>query len=450
MFAPVGLELGNWSFSGGWTVGGWIFCLGLFSANMIFAAETNVWPVLTLAEAQQLALQNHPQIAAADYRALAAQEAVKEARAGYFPTLNLYGAAVGTGSDDNTRILAGGLNNPSVFDRVAGGLALNQLITDFGRTANLTASSKFQAQAENQNAAATREQVLLQVDVCYFRSLEAQAVLRVAQAAFKTRQLLLDQVSALATNKLKSELDVSFAHVALEEGRLLRQKARNNTDAAMSSLSTALGYHGLKSFQLVEQALPTDAATNDVEEYIQTALGNRPELLSLRSQHDAATRFARSERDARLPTVSAVGVVGDSPAHDGRLPDNYAVGGIELSLPIFAGGLYTARQHQAELKAQADDELLRSAENNVVRDVRIAWLNVNNAAEQLRTTEELAQHAAEAFDLAEARYQTGISSIVELSQAQLSLISAQLAHADARYDVLIQEADLHFETGELR
>ena len=70
----------------------------------------------------------------------------------------------------------------------------------------------------------------------------------------------------------------------------------------------------------------------------------------------------------------------------------------------------------------------------MIRDVRIAWLNVNNALEQLHTTEQLLQHAAEAFELADARYQNGISSIVELSQAQLNLTSAQIANTNARYE----------------
>ena len=201
---------------------------------------TNAPALLTLADAQKIALQNHPQVAAANYRALAAQEVEKETRAGFFPNASLYGNAVGANED--ARILAGGLNNPSVYDRVAGGLAVSQLITDFGRTANLTASSKYQAQAENQNANATREQVLLRVNVGYFGTLGAQAVLHVAQQTLDTRQLLLDQVSVLSSNKLKSELDVSFARVAVQQSKLLLQKAQNNADDAMTSLSTALGY----------------------------------------------------------------------------------------------------------------------------------------------------------------------------------------------------------------
>jgi outer membrane protein len=404
---------------------------------------------LTLADAQQLALKNHPQIAAADYRALAAQEALKESRAGFYPNVNLYGNAVGAGNE-NTRIMAGGLNNPSIYDRAAGGLAVNQLITDFGRTANLAASSKFQAQAENQNASATREQVLLSVTVGYFSVLEAQSVLQVAQQTFDTRQVLLDQVSLLASNKLRSELDVSFARVAVQEGKLLVQRAQNDADAAMTSLSTALGYREPRPFQLAEPSLSVQAGTNDVSQLVETALASRPELLSLRNGRDSALRLARSQRDARLPTVSAVAVAGGAPIHDDHLPENYAAAGVQLSLPLFAGGLYLARQHEAELKAQADAELLRSAEDNIVRDVHVAWLNVNTAQAELRTTEELVGSAAEAYDLAQARYKIGSSSILELSQSQLSLTSAQIANANARYGALIQQARLDYVTGTLR
>jgi outer membrane protein len=421
--------------------------VGVLFAGTLLADGTNNAPaLLSLADAQKLALQNHPQIAAANYRALAAQEVVTETRAGFFPSVNLYADAVGAENED-ARILAGGLNNPSIYDRLAGGLAVNQLITDFGRTANLTASSKLQAQAERQNANATREQVLLQVDVAYFGTLGAQAVLHVAQQTVDTRQLLLDQVSVLASNKLKSELDVSFARVAAQESKLLQQKAQNNVDDAMTSLSTALGYREPKQFQLADSAQTVFPNTNDVSQLVETALAERPELLSLRNEHDAALKFARSQRDARLPLVSAVGMIGDSPSHDSHLPDNYEVGGIQLSLPLFAGGLYMARQHEAELKAQSDSELVRSLEDNIVRDVHIAWLNVNTALEQMRTTEQLVHNAAEAYDLAEARYRIGTSSIVELSQAQLSLTSAQIADADARYNVLIQQANLNYQTG---
>jgi len=423
-------------------------CFGTIGA---MAEETNALPTLTLTDAQALALRLHPQIASANYLALAAEEVVKETRAGFFPLVNLYGTAAGAG-EEGTRILAGGLNNPTVYDRAAGGLQVNQLITDFGRTANLTASSKLQAQAERQNVNLTREQVLLDVDTAYFGALGAQAVLQVAQQTINTRQLLLERVTELATNQLRSELDVSFARVQLEQARLMLERSQNDSAAAMATLSTALGYGDYREFRLTEQPLDDIAgATNaDVSELVEAALSRRPELLSLRDRREAALRFARAQRDQRLPVIQAVGVAGEAPTHDSHLPDNYAAGGLELSVPLFAGGLYAARQHEAELRAQSDTEQLRSLEDNIIRDVRIAWLNLNNAQQQWHTTQDLVRNASQAFELAQARYKNGISSIVELSEAQLNLTSAQIAQANARYGVLIQQAGLDYQTGALR
>ena len=421
------------------------FCLW---AAAVSAQSTNAF--LTLTNAEAIALKYHPDIAEANYLVLAAKEAVTETRSAYLPNANLYAEAVGA-NEEHARITEDdSLSNPSIYDRAGAGAQLNQLITDFGRTANLTASSKYQVKAQSQNASQTREQVLLQVDVGYFNALAAQAVLHVAQQTFDTRKTLLDQITTLATNKLRSELDVSFARVELQQGRLLVEKAQNDADAAMANLSTALGYSEFHEFQLADQSLGTNDVSDDVSSLVQTALTQRPELLRLRNEHDAATHFARAQRDSRLPTIDAVGVAGVAPWRSDNLQANYAVGGIQMSVPIFSGGLYVARQREAELKARADEELLRSVENNVIRDVRIAWLDLTDAMQQLDTTKDLAANAGEAFTLAQARYKIGLSSIVELSDAQLNLTQAQIAETNARYNVLIQQANLNYQIGTIQ
>src|SRR4029077_20211789 len=106
---------------------------------------------------------------------------------------------------------------------------------------------------------------------------------------------------------------------------------------------------------------------------------NRPDLLSLRNQQGAALKFARAERDARFPTISAVGAAGVSPIHDDVLTDNYAAAGLVINMPVFAGGLSTAKQREAELRASAAEQSLRDLEDNVIRDVRVVWLNARNA-----------------------------------------------------------------------
>jgi len=409
---------------------------------------------LTLHDARQLALENHPDLAAASYRAQAAQEVVVQTQSGYFPQIALVGTQANATAAD-TRILAGGLNNPSVMNRTAGGVLLSQLVTDFGRTGNLTASSKLQAGAASQDVAATREQVLLGVDAAYLGVLQAQAVLNVAQQTVDTRQLLLDRVTVLAENKLKSELDVSFSKVAVEDARLLLQRSQSDEENAYAALSSALGLKVPQRFTLMEVPAAGSGSTAgprsdaEVSALIDQALSTRPELASLRDQRDAEERFARAQRDARLPTIALVGAAGGTARRDPRLPGDYAAGGVQFSMPLFAGGLYLAREREAQLRARSAAEHLRAAEDSIARDVRIAWSNLVNARERARTSEQLVTYANQAYELAQTRYQVGTSSIVEVSQAQLEATSAQIANIGARYEVQIQQSMLNYQLGVL-
>jgi outer membrane protein len=419
---------------------------GAAAAQVPQAAPAGGDEPLSLAQAHALALRNHPDIAAADYQAQAQHEVYVQSRAGLLPQVNLYADAVHAGADD-TRILAGGINNPSVFSRTALGVGATQLITDFGHTTNLAASSRLQANAAADAALTTRAQVLLAVDRAYFGVLQAEAVQAVARQTLETRQLLLQRVSILAENKLKSDLDVSFAQVGSEDARLLLQRSRGDAGSAQATLAAVLGYREAHTFALVDQ--PAAAVTPDATAaaLVDQALHDRPELAGLRNQRDAAQKLALSLRDARLPTVSAVIDAGNAPTHDARLPDNYSAAGILVSMPLFAGGLYSARQHEAELRAKAAAEALRTVEDNVARDVRVAVLTLNNARERLRTSGQLRRYATTAYELADARYRAGSSSIVELSQAQLALTTAELEETAARYEVLSRAAELNYQTG---
>jgi len=404
---------------------------------------------LTLQEAHEAALRDHPLITVADLKSLIARQVTREVRSGFFPNLSANAVAVGT-ADNNTRLAAiGGLNNPAIFDRNAEGLMISQLITDFGRTANLTGSAKLQGEAAINNAQATREQILLAVDGAFYTALQAQSLTRVAEETVSARQTFLDLVGALASKKLRSDLDVSFAKVNVEEARLLLSKAQNDLQAAFAQLTTLMGLRESRSYVLAEQPLPSELSTN-VSDFVQAALLSRPDVLSLRNQREAALKFARGERAMRYPTISAVGSAGLVPIHDPQLRDNFAAAGVVLSVPLFAGGYYSARQQAAELQAQASEAGLRDLENNVIRDVRITWLNAQNAFDRYRITGQLLENARQSFDLAQARYKAGISSIVEFNQAELNLISAQIAYANTRYEYLIQRSALSYQTGSLR
>jgi outer membrane protein len=399
---------------------------------------------LSLEEARQLAVQTHPKISAAELRALAAKEVVKEARSSYFPTIIANATAVGA-AEDNTRITAGGLSNPSIFNRNGDGVSISQIITDFGRTANLSSSAKYRASAEAANAETVREQIILLIDSAYFDALKAESVLNVAQQTLGTRQLLLDQVSALASNKLKSELDVSFASVNVDEAKLIALQATNDLEAAETRLATLAGFPETAHFALRDDS--NIAKPPDASELVVSALKDRPDLRQLRLENQAAFRFAKAERALRYPTLSAIAAAGVTPVHDGEFNDEYAVAGVNLSIPLFAGGLYSAKSREAQLRAEAAGQLVKDREDEVIRDVRIAALGANTAYERISLTERMYQHAAQAYGLAEAKYKAGGSSIVELSQAQLNKTSAEIARATARYNYQVQLSILNFQSG---
>jgi outer membrane protein len=402
---------------------------------------------LTLPEAEKIAIQNHPQLQAATFEALAAKEVTTEVRSAYLPFA--YGSLTAADAQGQSRIAAGGLNNPIIYERYANGVTVNQLVTDFGRTHNLVGAARLHADAQQETAQATRADVLLGVDRAYYELLRAQAVLRVAQATVKERQLVADQVHALAKNQMKSSLDVSFADVNLAQVKLLVVQAQNQLDAASADLSQAMGNHTQQTYELDEEPLPP-APPGDIEELLTEAFQKRPELSALRYDSEAAHKFATAERDLWLPTISAIGTAGLVPYRTEALASRYAAAGVNVNIPLFDGRLFSARHAEAELKAKAEDQRFRDLEDSVARDVRVAWLNANSSYQRLDLTDQLLAQAKQALDLAQARYKLGLSSIVELSQAQLSETEAEIEQAGAKYDYQIQRSLLNYQTGMLR
>jgi outer membrane protein len=401
-------------------------------------------PAMTLQEAEQTALKNHPQIQAAQYTSAAATELVREARSAYFPTAVL--SFTGAQAQNGSRIAAGGLNNPVIYDRFASGVNIGQLLTDFGRTHALVQSSALTAEAQAQNVFNERAATLLDVDDAYFGVLRAEAVHRVAEDTVAARQLVVDQVTALAASNLKSGLDVSFARVNLATAQLLLVQARNDVDRAYATFAAAVGSPKPQPVTLVEPALP-GAPPIDGAALVASALRDRPDVAAARFSEEAAARFATAERDLFLPSVTAVAAFGMTPYHQVGIQDRYSAIGVNVNVPVMNGSLFAARHAEAASRAQAASERVRDLENRVARDVNVAWLNARTAFDRLDLTNQLLDQASQALELAQSRYDLGLSSIVELSQAQLNKTQAELEQASARYDYLTQTAALQFQTG---
>lgn len=406
--------------------------------------DPGIQGALSLKEAEALALKNNPQISVGRLTALASQQVTREVRSSLWPTASAN--LTGVDSHENSRITAGALNNPIIYQRAAVGVMVSQLITDFGRTTNLAASADFAAKAENQNAVATKEQILLAADQAFYGALQARAVLTVAQQTVSARQTVSDQVEALFKSKLRSQLDFSFANVNLAQAKLLLLDAENNENAALASLSAVLGYPTLQNFQPVEDTAAITTPPGNVDDLISEAFAMRPEILALGFQYQSAQKFQAAEHDLFFPTIQAVGVVGNTPVRDPVLSNWYGAVGVNVGIPLFNGFLYPARSREARLRAQAAQDRLLDLRNRISRDVRTSWLNANTAYERVSVTQQLLDQANLALDLAQTRYKMGLGSIVELSQAQLQQTQAQISSAQASYDYRLALAVLRYQT----
>jgi outer membrane protein len=403
---------------------------------------------LTLDQAEKLAVQQNPHIQMARLIALAEAQTKREARAADLPTVT--GNLTAVDAHENSRITAGSLNNPIVYNRAAGGVTISQLLTDFGRTHNLVQSADLRARAAASDQAQALEAIRLAVDNAFYNALAAQAVLNVAQQTVAARQAVSDQIGALTNAKLRSNLDLNFANVDLQQAKLLLLNANNDRQASLTALNALLGNEQPVAYTLVDET-PTapQTAPEDAAPLIQLALQSRPDLASLNLQAGAAKKFSQAERDLQRPTISALGVAGDAPVRADQIETSwYGAAGVNVNIPIFNGFLFSAREREAALRAQAADQNVLQLRQIIVRDVTDTVLQTQSGFQRIDVSHQLLDQANSAFDLAQTRYKLGLSSIVELSQAQLAQTQAQIEYANARYAYQQSLAALRFQTGQ--
>jgi outer membrane protein len=417
------------------------------------SSQTSVVPnaqgqqaILSLADADARALKNQPRLLAEQFRAQAANKRITESRSGYFP--QAFGNITAVEANGDSAVAAGALTTSSISTRAAAGASLVQMITDFGHTSNLVQSARFSAAASGQDEESIRQAVLMQVQEAYFAAQAAESVRKTAQAVLDFRRVTLRQLNALAQSQLRSTLDVQFAQVMVSEAELAFVRAQSSVEKAQAQLAASMGEDGAATYTLADESLPASPDT-DPKGYIDEAIANRPDLKALRLQSESAGHEARAERDLNFPTVNALATGGEVPIHDSTIHHEYAAVGVNINIPIFNGGLYTARAAAAKLEAKAADKDASVREVEIVRDVRIAWADARDAYLLIDVTQRLVDETNVAMRLAQARYDAGLGSIVELNQAELNQTSALITAASARFDYLRSMSAFRFALGNL-
>lgn len=407
---------------------------------------------ITRTDAERLALKNNPRITASHLLALAAGQVTRETRSGELPQISA--AITAEKAEDASRIGSGALTNSRLYTHAGTGGTLSQLITDFGHTRDLVATSKLQQKAQDQTALATEQDVLLATDQAFYRLLNAQSLLDVAKATVATRSDTQSLTSALTKSALKSDLDLNIASADLSQSQLLELDTENEVASASAALAAILAtpadtlYHAVED---PEAAPPPPPSTDSSAAINASAQIQRPDLQALRLNAAADQKFATAQQLQHLPTISALAMGGITPvAPDGVfVPNWYAAGGVNLALPLFTGFRIDAQTQEARLRQKAAEKQAQDLSDTIARDVRVAVLNAQTAFRRITVADQYRRQTTQAFALAQTRYKLGLSSIVELSQAQLQSTQAAVAAVNARYDYLLSLRLLDYARGQL-
>jgi outer membrane protein len=429
-----------------------LFLIFLLSTPLL-AAEPGSPDRLTLKEAVETALRQHPTLLAARGFSRAQEARVGEVKAGLYPHLNFtadYRRATAnftpssqSGSSLN-RFFTGTENSNSSFDNYTAALSLQQLIYDFGKTGADIEAAKNTLQGTRWDEETSRRAVVLNVKVAYFGLLQARRLVLVNEETVRQFEEHLRQSGGFFKAGTRPKFDVTKAEVDLTNAQLNLIKARNAAEVARVALVNAMGVPD-RPIGEIEDLLSFEKFKITQEEVLEEALRERTDLLSLSAKRQSAAAQVRSVRRSYFPVLSGSADY-TYRGQDFPLVWNWDIG-LNLTFPLFSG--FQTKSQVAEARAnleasQANEEVLRQA---IFLEVRQDYLNLSEAEERVRTSDIVVRQAEENLALANGRFQAGVGTSVERTDAQVTLANAKTTQVQALYDYRVSEANLEKAMG---
>lgn len=415
------------------------------------AAAELVAPSLPLDQALATALEHHPSLKRLGEEGLAAEAQEDVAKSAFFPRITL--EALGKeGPSSAPGFDFRGLANSTIVQNAGASLVLEQMIFDFGRAHHRTEASRWLTSAAETQVQGQRALVTLGVYRAYYRALLAERLVEVARENLSARETIVKQAQARAKAGLTSRVDEGLARASLAEAQVGLVNARNEGQNAYSELNNAMGVAGAPSYRLGEppEAPPaSDTRATALEQDILRALQQRPEMQALHRQIQAAAEQAQAAQAEGRPLVRALGSVGYLNAPDEFGDDRIWAVGVSLSYPLFTGGQVEGEVASASHRATA----LQAARDELAQAIRLQVTQARMALDALaQSRQAIAEQLTQARDsvhLATQRYREGLGNILELQQAQLSLLTAETSAARLRYDLITAQAALRYALGTL-
>ncbi|WP_296895477.1 TolC family protein [Thiobacillus sp.] len=338
------------------------------------------------------------------------------------------------------------------LNRYGPSLSLAYVLVDFGARAASIDAQRYQLIASLLTGNRTLQDTVAEVEAAYFALLAARAQVTAQIQQETALRASLDAVDARLRGGLASRADQLRARAALVEAELARQAAERDRAKAEAALKQAAGIAQTQTLELDWQAVPPDplATTILLADLLQEAQRNRPDLQALQAAATSARFEAERARAARWPSLSLAANTGRTLFLDSdRSPSTTYSVGVNVTMPLFDGGRLAAQARAAARDAerlQADAEAQRSQVALAVAD---AYYDVRQAQVQREGVGAQFDSASESAQAAEARYKTGVGSLLEWLTAQADLARARQAQAQADSDWLAAFSRLNHALGRL-
>ena len=398
---------------------------------------------LTLPEATALALRQQPTLRSAQGSLTAAQARVPQARSAYFPRFDLQtGLQTSEVKSDTTNNRT---RSESTFANVQG----RQLIYDFGKTAALVDEAKAGSRVASGELERVRDLVVQNVRQAYFNLLQARRLVAVADAALARSELNLRSARGFFDVGTKPKSDVTRAEVEVANARVDVIRARNLVRFTETSLANALGLEATVPIE-IDDILTYEPVMLDPSQLLVEALGNRPELRQFQARLDAARAQLAGARARYLPDLTVNGSAGMASddavvSTDGvsgvTFADEWSISG-QLTWNLFEGFFTQYRVKETQALVETARANYETVELQVRLEVEQAYIVVIEAAERYGATEKAVESAQENLRLAQGRYDAGVGTILELTEAQLSLTNAEANSVRAVTDYRVGLATL--------
>ena len=403
--------------------------------------------VLSLDEAIGIALETQPLIQARLYDYMAAAHRVDQAFAPLLPQLTggvdlaRTQRATRTGFPDERR---GRMTNVEILadEQTVARVSLSQVLFDFGKTFASTDAARRLAEQAQEDVELQRQLITLTVKESFININFARRLILVQEQALERADLNLRSARGFFEVGTRPKSDVARAEVDVANARVDLIRARNAERLTRVSLNTAMGIP-VDTPTEVQDNLVYQALTIDRTQLLGQALAQRPEYKQARLRVDEAdARMRRAFRDF-FPDVTG------SAFYGGRRQDLNEIWEVAVSLSwtIFDGGNRIARFRETKVSVDAQKARVKATELDISREVEQAQLNVGEAEERIGATQTAVVSAQENFRLAQGRFDAGVGTILELTDAQLFLTQAQNTEAQALADYRIAVARLERAIG---